>query len=311
MLNVLLALWGSALLGWLCRKWPQTWLGDLLTLTVWMMLLLIGIEVGSNEMLMQSLGKLGLESAVATLLASVSCCIGAWWFWKYVCKGEQLPREKVTDVAGPKGWRRWWAIFRRLQDSLIILLCFILGCFLGTLGVYAYLPADAAFYCLCLLLACVGFSIGQSRDLVKSMKGMKKKMLFLPLVTMVFTWVGMLIASCIYSDRSWTEWLAVGSGFGYYSLSSILITEVKGAELGTIALLYNVIREILAIVLVPLWVRYFGPLAPISVGGATSADSTLPAISRGCGEKFVPVSVFHGIAVDFSVPFLVPFFCAW
>lgn len=59
----------------------------------------------------------------------------------------------------------------------------------------------------------------------------------------------------------------------------------------------------------PLLVRYFGKLAPISVGGATTADTTLPIITKFCGKEFVVISIVHGITVDLSVPFLVTFFC--
>ena len=101
-----------------------------------------------------------------------------------------------------------------------------------------------------------------------------------------------------------------GSGFGYYSLSSIFITEYKGAELGTIALLANISREILTLLAAPLLVRWFGNLAPISAGGATTMDTTLPIITRTAGQQFVVVSIFHGFVVDFSVPFLVTLFCS-
>ena len=112
--------------------------------------------------------------------------------------------------------------------------------------------------------------------------------------------------------------LAVGSGFAYYSLSSILITQLKepligaqlAAELGTIALMANILRELFALLGAPLFVRYFGRLAPICAGGATTMDTTLPIITRCCGNEQVFVSIFHGILVDFSVPFLVSFFCS-
>ena len=104
--------------------------------------------------------------------------------------------------------------------------------------------------------------------------------------------------------------MAVGSGFGYYSLSSILITESKGAELGTIALLSNIIREIITLLFAPLLVRFFGNLAPISAGGATTADTTLPIITRYSGQKYAMLSIYHGFVVDFSVPFLVTLFCS-
>ena len=111
-------------------------------------------------------------------------------------------------------------------------------------------------------------------------------------------------------DYSVAGVLAVGSGFGYYSLSSIMISQSLGAELGTIALLSNIVRELITLLGAPLLVKMFGKLAPISAGGATTMDSTLPVIMRTLGEDFVLVSMFHGFLVDFSVPFLVAFFCS-
>ena len=112
--------------------------------------------------------------------------------------------------------------------------------------------------------------------------------------------------------------MAVGSGFAYYSLSSILITQFKepsiglqlATELGTIALLANIFREMMALLGAPLIRKYFGKLAPISVGGATTMDTTLPIITRCSGKEFVIISIFHGFVVDFSVPFLVTFLCS-
>ena len=80
--------------------------------------------------------------------------------------------------------------------------------------------------------------------------------------------------------------------------------------LGTIALLANISREILTLLAAPLLVRWFGNLAPISAGGATTMDTTLPIITRTAGQQFVVVSIFHGFVVDFSVPFLVTLFCS-
>ena len=118
------------------------------------------------------------------------------------------------------------------------------------------------------------------------------------------------VVSIFLSHRSLTDCLAVGSGFGYYSLSSIFITEYKGGELGTVALLANISREILTLLAAPLLVRWFGRLASISAGGATTMDTTLPVILQTAGQEFVVVSIFHGFVVDFSVPFLVTFFCS-
>jgi len=64
-------------------------------------------------------------------------------------------------------------------------------------------------------------------------------------MTIAGTWAGVALASVFLKSLSLNDCLAVGSGFGYYSLSSILITQYKGVELGTIALLANIFREII------------------------------------------------------------------
>lgn len=156
----------------------------------------------------------------------------------------------------------------------------------------------------------VGLSVGNDPQTLKNFRSLNPRLVFLPIMTILGTLAGSAAVSLILTHRSLTDCLAVGSGFGYYSLSSIFITEYKGAELGTIALLANISREILTLLAAPLLVRWFGNLAPISAGGATTMDTTLPIITRTAGQQFVVVSIFHGFVVDFSVPFLVTLFCS-
>ncbi|WP_294142569.1 lysine exporter LysO family protein [uncultured Sanguibacteroides sp.] len=168
---------------------------------------------------------------------------------------------------------------------------------------------DLTVYALYLLMFLVGISIGSDKKALQALKQQDLKLVLVPLATILGTLVGSVLISFALQGRSITDCLAVGSGFGYYSLSSIFITQYKGAELGTIALVSNIMRELIALLAAPLLVRYFGKLAPISVGGATTADTTLPIITKFSGKEFVIISIVHGITVDLSVPFLVTFFC--
>lgn len=308
MLSVLLILWGSILAGFLLRRWPQPWVSRLLTLSVWAMLLIIGIEVGGNELLVGSLGTLGAEALLITLLTTLCCGAGSLLLWRLVQPKEerQLRKAERTDTRRFSLRGLWSA----LHESIIIFVSFFGGCVLGFLGADRHLPSGASFYSLCLLLVCVGFGIGQNKELRHNFRNIKKGYILMPVVTILGTWAGALLTALLLTQRSPADWLAVSSGFGYYSLSSILITEVRGIELGTVALMYNVLREITALLLAPLLLRLFGPLAPISIGGATTADTTLPTITRVSGTRFITVSIFHGLVVDLSVPLLVPFFCS-
>lgn len=199
-----------------------------------------------------------------------------------------------------------------MKGSLIIVGFFVLGIIVGLCHFVPqdFLDSDVSYYALCALMFCVGISIGCDTSVLKSFRKVNPRLMFLPVMTIVGTLAGCAAASLVLGHRQLTDCLAIGSGFGYYSLSSIFITEYRGPELGTIALLANICREILTLLCAPLLARYFGKLAPISVGGATSMDTTLPIITRALGEQFIVVSIFHGFCVDFSVPFLVTFFCS-
>lgn len=200
-----------------------------------------------------------------------------------------------------------------MKGSLIIVGFFVLG---TLCRVFHLIPIDividskVSFYALCALMFSVGLSVGNDPQTLKNFRSLNPRLIFLPIMTILGTLAGSAAVSLILTHRSLTDCLAVGSGFGYYSLSSIFITEYKGAELGTIALLANISREILTLLAAPLLVRWFGNLAPISAGGATTMDTTLPIITRTAGQQFVVVSIFHGFVVDFSVPFLVTLFCS-
>ena len=63
------------------------------------------------------------------------------------------------------------------------------------------------------------------------------------------------------------------------------------------------------LLLTPVLAKYLGPLAPISCGGASTMDTTLPVITRYCGKDWIFVSIVHAMILDFSVPFWVIFFC--
>ena len=198
-----------------------------------------------------------------------------------------------------------------MKGSLIVVGFFVLGVCLGRLDLAPALLMDSrvTFAALCCLLFCVGMSIGSNDNIVSEFRSLNPRLALLPVATILGSFAGSLVAWLFLQYRGVTDCMAVGSGFAYYSISSNFITQYRGAELGTVALLANIYREILTLLIAPLLAKVFGPLAPISSGGATTMDTTLPIISQTCGQQYVVVSFFHGFVVDFSVPFLVTMWC--
>lgn len=199
-----------------------------------------------------------------------------------------------------------------MKSSLTILSFFALGLLLGVFELlpHLWLLQNGSFYVLCLLMFCVGVSIGYEKEMVQRFKSLSPRLLFLPLMTIGGTYLGVLAVSFLLKGMKITDLLAVSSGFGYYSLSSILITEYKGVTLGTIALMANIFREVFTLMLSPWMVKYFGKLAPICSGGATTMDTTFPVILKNSGKEYSIIAIYHGFITDFSVPFLVTFFCS-
>ena len=207
-----------------------------------------------------------------------------------------------------------------MKGSLVVIVFFVLGCLLGRSELLpaAIIEGDWAMYVLYLLMFLVGLSIGSDNKLKEIIRSIRPKLLLIPLATIVGTLSFTALVSLLLTQWTLFDCLAVGSGFAYYSLSSILITQLKepslgaqvAAELGTIALMTNILREIFALLGAPLLVKYFGRLSPICAGGATTMDTTLPIITRCCGKDMVFISILHGILVDFTVPFFVSFFCS-
>lgn len=194
-----------------------------------------------------------------------------------------------------------------MKGSLIILSFFAFGVLAG---IYDLLPEhfsqnDYSIYALYILMFLVGIGVGSNKKSLSLIKSVNFKILLVPLSVIIGTYIGVSVFSLLQDNLSLVDSLAVGSGFGYYSLSSVLISEVSSDTLGVIALLSNITREIITLLLTPLFARYFGKLAPIASGGATAMDTTLPVITKYIGSDYAIISVFSGVVLTILVPVLI------
>lgn len=204
-----------------------------------------------------------------------------------------------------------------MKGSLLILVCFILGCLSGCYHQAGFDVHAISVIILYVLMLLIGISLGSNREIGHFASRFSFKMLLVPVATVSGTFLFSALAGLVLSQWSVFDCMAVGSGFAYYSLSSVLITQLKepslgmqlATELGTIALLANIFREMTALIGAPLIRKYFGQLAPISAAGIGSADILLASISKYSGKEAIPIAVMHGILINISVPFFVSLFC--
>lgn len=158
---------------------------------------------------------------------------------------------------------------------------------------------------LCLLLFVIGVDLSQNGNIVAEIRRMGVKMLLVPLLIAAGSIAGALAVSLAIGLTP-AYGMAIGAGFGWYSLSGILLTATVGADVGTMALLSNVFREMLSIILLPFVVRYFGKMASVAPGGATTMDTTLPFVVRYAGGEMSVLAFVSGVVLSLLVVVLVP-----
>ena len=77
------------LLGFLMRQKRLSRIHQIITIFIWLLLFLLGVEVGSNEQIIKGLHSLGLEAIILTLGGTLGSVIAAWGLWKIIYKKEE------------------------------------------------------------------------------------------------------------------------------------------------------------------------------------------------------------------------------
>ncbi|MCU4581414.1 lysine exporter LysO family protein [Acinetobacter gyllenbergii] len=134
------------------------------------------------------------------------------------------------------------------------------------------------------------------------------RILLVPIAAFVGSCLAAIFNYFILSNHySLNEVMALAQGYGWYSMSGILFTELHSAKLGGIALLTDLFREIFAILLMYCLGWRF-PRSAISSAGATSMDVTLAMVKQSCGTHYVPHAMMSGLILSLLAPLLISLF---
>ncbi len=203
-----------------------------------------------------------------------------------------------------------------MKGSLGILFFFVCGILVGTLDIIPQsLGDDLLTYALYVMLVLAGMCMGFDTRNFLIIRDFGLKIILLPVGSVLGTALGATVAwftlQALQHTLSLRDVMGVGAGFGYYSLSSVMITKFGNAELGSVALIANISRELLTLLFAPLLVRYAGGLAPVAAGGATTMDTCMPVIARYAGEEYAIMGVFSGMVLTMAVPVFVTALFTW
>ncbi|EPG37681.1 lysine exporter LysO family protein [Acinetobacter colistiniresistens] len=134
------------------------------------------------------------------------------------------------------------------------------------------------------------------------------KILMVPVAAFIGSGLASILNYILLSKNyNFNEVMALAQGYGWYSMSGILFTELHSAKLGGIALLTDLFREIFAILLMYCLGWRF-PRSAISSAGATSMDVTLAMVKQSCGTHYVPHAMMSGLILSLLAPLLISLF---
>lgn len=150
-----------------------------------------------------------------------------------------------------------------------------------------------------------GIEIGSNRGILKRICNVHSALLALaiPLAVACGSICGALLLGHIAGLSAYDS-LLVGGGLGWYSFSSVVISAMYSTEIGTVAFLANMMREITGFFLIPLLVRVHKFLA-LAPSGAATMDSGLPVVIKYTNLHVGMYSFINGLVLTLIVPVLI------
>ena len=278
MLVIFAVIIGGIIAGRLLSSWRLVFVSRMITVIIWLLLFLLGLEVGSDPAVVGGMATLGRTAFVIFACSVAGSICMSWLLWRCVRRGTasrppaegmpeqagavaagiEAPQPRVTTSAGTgmpgpavavecpgqnagrvagehvvSGADAALSMWGALRGSLVIVAFFVAGCLAG---LSSALPFDVAgsrlsTYVLYALMFCVGITLGNDTTLAGRVRRLDPRLALLPVMTAVGTLAGAALSTLLLPPLTAGDTMAVGAGFGYYSLSSIFIADFRGRRL--------------------------------------------------------------------------------
>jgi len=243
--------------------------------------------------------QLAVRSLLVGITFTMACTCSTWLLIHlFTATNERKTAFKLTQLRS--------SLVAGLKNCSVTLSIVILG------AIYAHLPTDwstrqiwkpALGHMICVLVFLVGIELSKmklGRDLFTF------RSITVPLITVAGTLSGGLLAAWIVNEPL-NIGLVLVSGFGWMSLSSAMVSETLGESFGSMVLIADLLRELLAITLLYIC-GMKTPLACTGATGVTSLDSNLPIVRLTCPEAVIPYAVVSGLILTVVSPLCIAFF---
>lgn len=292
------------------------------------MVVLMGIRMGSNEEVIDNLSTIGVTSLVITIFSMVFTVLAIFITRKLLgidryahmidkpgeglpVEGEILSVENVEQsIDEPKE-----PFYKSMTFRILIGVAFGMSTgYLVIRRVFADSMDDfnngvmwGIRVGLAIMLVFVGLDMGIAGTIGPNLKKVGLRVFAFPIAVMAGTFFGVGLCS-LFMDFTLRECLAVGAGFGWYTLAPGLIMERGFITVSAVSFLHNVMRENLAIVIIPLVAKRIGYIECTGLAGSASMDFCLLIAQKVTNSETVVYSFIIGLVINILIPIMVPLF---
>ena len=296
------------------KKEKYQWISEAISYPVYLLVLLMGLRMGSNQEIIDSLGTIGVQSVIVSVIVVAFSVLGVTIARKIL----RMDRYgNVGDERVPKGQEpkeKAGANIAGIKSTIIIGGLVAVGMAAGYFLIYKKFGLQEDFLeksdpwitvLLVLLMGAVGFSLGLDGSVFRNIKKAGARVLVFPVVIVLGTLLGGAVYGLI-SDITVKEGVAIAAGFGWYTYAPNIIAQAGYPVASAISFLHNVIREVTGIISVPFFATKVGYIEATAVPGIAAMDVCVPIIEKYAREDTVVYGFTTGILMCILVPLVVP-----
>ena len=207
--------------------------GKITMLLLYMILFIMGVSLGQLDNLAQQLPQIGVYALTFIVFIQGLTFLGLFIYDKL----SPQPLAKTTEKM-PSRWRI-------VLDSLKLCLVVIVGFFIGLWGKgWVNLPFGSSTYVLVVLIFCVGIQLRNNGISIRAVFFNRRGMIT-GVIFVLTSLLGGIIGAQLLNVPI-VQGLAVSSGLGWYSLSSVTLNNAWGPIWGSIAFFNDLSRELIS-----------------------------------------------------------------
>lgn len=264
-----------------------------ITPVVWIILFVIGLESGEAFSSLASGLSILKHAAIYAFTISVIVFVLIMPF----------NRKPAAIDDEPNSWAALW---HPIKECLTAFSLVLLGAFFYRLHWHENQLGAVVFnisYWLYVLLLLIGMDLAQVSI---SRSWLAPRVLLIPCLVMIGSMIAGVLISWVTGEQLAVA-LALSTGFGWFSLSGALAGQYLGDAYGSVALLNDLMRELIGLTVVFLLGRNYAN-SSIGVCAATAMDTTLPFVRKACNYEYVPTAIISGLILTVAAPFFMLFF---